>query len=120
MEEIVFLEHIVSREGVKPNPSKIKVVQEWESPKNMIEIKSLLGLAGYYRRFVKDFSTVTRTLASLLKNNTIFQWNEACQRSFERLTNALTTSPILTLPTGSGDYVVYTDASRQGLGCVLM
>ena len=106
MEEIAFLGHIVSREGVKPDPSKIKAIQEWEPPRNMIEIRSFLGLAGYYRRFVKDFSTVARPLTALLKKNMPFQWNEKCQHSFERLKEALITTPILALPTGSGDYVL--------------
>ena len=120
MEEIAFLGHIVLREGVKPDPSKIKAIQEWEPPKNVTEIQSFLGLAGYYKRFMKDFSTVARPLTALLKKNMPFQWNEKCQHSFERLKEALITAPILALPTESGDYVVYTDASRQGLGCVLM
>ena len=120
MEEITFLVHIVSREGVKPDPLKIKAIQEWELPRNMTEIRSFLGLAGYYRTFVRDFSIVARPLTALLKKNISFRWNEACQRSFERLKEALTTTPILALPIENGDYVVYTDALRQGLGCVLM
>ena len=78
MEEIEFLGHIMSREGVKSDPSKIKVDQEWEPPKNVIEIRSFLGLAGYYRRFMKDFSTIVRPLTALLKKNASFRWNEAC------------------------------------------
>ena len=112
MAEIVFLGHIVCREGVKPDPSKIKAVQEWEPPKNMTEIRSFMGLAGYYRRFMKDFSTVARPLAALLKKNAHFRWNEACQCSFKRLKDAFTLAPILASSTGSGDYVVYTDASK--------
>ena len=72
MEEIAFLGHFVSKEGVKPDLSKIKATQEWESPRNMTEIRSFLGLARYYRRFMKDFSTVTRPLTALLKKNTPF------------------------------------------------
>ena len=112
MEEIAFLGHIMSREWVKPDPSKIKAIQEWESPSNVTKFRSFLGLAGYYRRFMKNFSTVARPFASLLKKNVPFQWNEKCQRSFERLKEAFTTAPILALPIGSGDYVVYIDASR--------
>ena len=69
---------------------------------------------------MKDFSIVTRPLTALLKKNAHFQWNKKCQRSFKRLKEALSTAPILALPTGSGNYVLYTDASRQELGCVLM
>ena len=120
MEKIVFLGHIVSREGVKPDPSRIKAIQEWEPPRIVIKIWSFFELARYCRRFMRDFSTVARPLTALLKKNMHFQWNEKCQRSFERLKNALTATPVLALPTENGDYVVYTDALRQGLGCVLM
>ncbi|KAL0458159.1 UNVERIFIED_CONTAM: Transposon Ty3-I Gag-Pol polyprotein [Sesamum latifolium] len=82
--------------------------------------ESFLGLAGYYRRFVKDFSVVAKPLTNLLKKNTPFNWNDRCAQSFEELKRRLTSAPILALPSGDGGYVVYTDASRQGLGCVLM
>ncbi|KAL0337561.1 UNVERIFIED_CONTAM: Retrovirus-related Pol polyprotein from transposon [Sesamum calycinum] len=97
MEEIAFLGHVVSKERVQPDPAKVKAIMEWEPPKNVSEVRSFLGLAGYYRRFVKDFSM-----------------------SFEELKKRLTSAPILALPSGDGGYVVYTDASRQGLGSVLM
>ena len=73
MEEITFLRHIVSKEGVKPDPSNIKAILEWEPPKNVIEIWSFLGLSWYYRRFVKDFSTVARPLTTVLKMNVSFR-----------------------------------------------
>ena len=72
MEEITFFGHIVTKEGVKPDPSKIKAILELEPPKNVIEIQSFLGLAGYYKRFMKDFSTVARLLTALLKKNVSF------------------------------------------------
>ena len=118
IEEIAF--HIVSKEGVQPDPSKIKSILEWEVLKNVTEIQSFLGLAGYYIRFVNDFSVIAIPLTNLLKKNTSYQWDEACQWSFERLKETLTTAPILALPTGNGGFVVYTDALRQGLGCVLI
>ncbi|KAL0454997.1 UNVERIFIED_CONTAM: Retrovirus-related Pol polyprotein from transposon [Sesamum latifolium] len=92
----------------------------WEPPKNVSEVRSFLGLAGYYRRFIKDFSVVAKPLTNLLKKNTPFNWNDRCAQSFEELKRRLTSAPILALPSGDGGYVVYTDASRQGLGCVLM
>ncbi|KAL0433708.1 UNVERIFIED_CONTAM: Retrovirus-related Pol polyprotein from transposon.6 [Sesamum latifolium] len=119
MEEIAFLGHVVSKEGVQPDPAKVKAILEWEPPKNVLEVRSFLGLAGYYRRFVKDFSVVAKPLANLLKKNAPFNWNDRCAQSFEEL-RELTSAPILALPSGDGGYVVYTDASRQGLGCVLM
>ncbi|KAL0455690.1 UNVERIFIED_CONTAM: Retrovirus-related Pol polyprotein from transposon [Sesamum latifolium] len=120
MKEIVFLGHIVSKEGVQPDPTKVKAILEWESPKNTSEVRSFLGLAGYYRRFVKDFSVIAKPLTSLLKKNALFKWNHMCDQSFEELKKRLTSAPILALPSGSGGYVVYTDASKLGLGCVLM
>ncbi|KAL0448766.1 UNVERIFIED_CONTAM: Transposon Ty3-I Gag-Pol polyprotein, partial [Sesamum latifolium] len=120
MEEIAFLGHVVSKEGVQPDPAKVRAILEWEPPKNVSEVRSFLGLAGYYRRFVKDFSVVAKPLTNLLKKNTPFNWNDRCAQSFEELKRRLTSEPILALPSGDGGYVVYTDASRQGLGCILM
>ncbi|KAL0434120.1 UNVERIFIED_CONTAM: Retrovirus-related Pol polyprotein from transposon [Sesamum latifolium] len=118
--KIAFLGHVVSKEGVQPDPAKVRAILEWEPPKNVSEVRSFLGLAGYYRRFVKDFSVVAKPLTNLLKKNTPFNWNDRCAQSFEELKRRLTSAPILALPSGDGGYVVYTDASRQGLGCVLM
>ncbi|KAK4411556.1 Transposon Ty3-I Gag-Pol polyprotein [Sesamum angolense] len=112
--------HVVSKEGVQPDPAKVKAIMEWEPPKNVSKVQSFLGLAGYYRRFVKDFSVVAKHLTNLLKKNAPFNWNDKCAQSFEELKKRLTSAPILALPSGDGGYVVYTDASRQGLGCVLM
>ncbi|KAL0415856.1 UNVERIFIED_CONTAM: Retrovirus-related Pol polyprotein from transposon [Sesamum latifolium] len=120
MEEITFLGHVVSKEGVQPDPIKVKAILEWEPPKNVSKVRSFLGLAGYYRRFVKDFSVVAKPLTNLLKKNAPFNWNDKCTQSFEELKKRLTSAPVLALPSGDGGYVVYTDASRQGLGCVLM
>ena len=120
MEEIAFLGHVVDKSGVQPDPSKIKAIMEWESPKSVTEIRSFLGLAGYYRRFVKDFSLIAKPLTNLLKKNIPFQWTDACQQSFEELKYRLTTAPILAFPSEHGGYVVFTDASENGLGFVLM
>ncbi|KAL2232344.1 UNVERIFIED_CONTAM: Transposon Tf2-11 polyprotein [Sesamum indicum] len=120
MEKIAFLGHVVSKEGVQPDPAKVKAILEWEPPKNVSEIRSFLGLAGYYRRFVKDFSIIAKPLTNLLKKNAPFNWNDKCAQSFEELKKRLTSTPILALPSGDGGYVVFTDASRQALGCVLM
>ncbi|KAL0325108.1 UNVERIFIED_CONTAM: Retrovirus-related Pol polyprotein from transposon gypsy [Sesamum radiatum] len=83
MEEIAFLGHVVSKEGVQPDPEKVKAIMEWEPPENESKVRSFLGLAGYYRRFVKDFSVVAKPLTNLLKKNAPFNWNDKCAQSFE-------------------------------------
>ena len=120
MEEIAFLGHVVSKHGVRPDSSKVKAILEWETPKSVTEVRSFLGLARYYQRFVKDFSTVVKPLTNLLKKNVSFSWSPQCQQSFEELKRRFTTAPILALPSENGGFVVYTDASRMGLGGVLM
>ncbi|KAL2252811.1 UNVERIFIED_CONTAM: Retrovirus-related Pol polyprotein from transposon gypsy, partial [Sesamum indicum] len=118
--EIAFFGHVVSKEGVQPDPAKVKVILEWEPPKTVSEIRSFLGLASYYRRFEKDFSIIAKPLTDLLKKNAPFNWNDKCTQSFEELKKRLTSTHILALSYKDGGYVVFTDASRQGLGCVLM
>ncbi|KAL2226504.1 UNVERIFIED_CONTAM: Transposon Tf2-12 polyprotein, partial [Sesamum indicum] len=117
---IVFIDDILIYSRVQPDPAKVKAILEWEPPKNVSEIRSFLGSAGYYRRFVKDFSIIAKPLTNLLKKNAPFNWNDKCAQSFEELKKRLTSAPILALPSGDGGYVVFTDASQQGLGCVLM
>ncbi|KAK4400831.1 Retrovirus-related Pol polyprotein from transposon.6 [Sesamum angolense] len=97
MEEITFLGHVVSKEGVQPDPAKVKAILEWEPPKNVSKVQSFLGLAGYYRRFVKDFSVVAKPLTNLLKKNAPLNSNDKCTQSFEELKKRLTSAPILAL-----------------------
>ncbi|WMV50032.1 hypothetical protein MTR67_043417, partial [Solanum verrucosum] len=120
LDEIAFLGHVVSTEGVKVDPSKIQVVVEWRPPKSLTEVRSFLGLAGYYKRFVKGFSIIASPLTKLLQKEVKFIWDDKCQESFETLKSLLTQAPILALPTERKKYVVYSDASHNGLGCVLM
>ena len=86
----------------------------------MTWIRSFLGLFGYYRCFVEGFSKIALHLTRLTHKGVKFEWYEDCERSFKKLKNILVTTPILTIPLGSGRFVVYSDASHQGLGCVLM
>ena len=86
----------------------------------MIKIQSFLGLAGYYRRFIEGFCKIALPLTRLTQKRVKFEWSNDCERSFQELKNKLVTVPILTIPSGSGGFVVYSDASYQGLGCVLM
>ena len=120
LDQVVFLGHIVSGEGIKVDPKKIEAILNWEPPKNVPELRSFLGLAGYYRRFVKGFSIIAAPLTKILRKHVEYKWIEACQSSFEELKVKLTTTPVLASPSGTGGFVVYSDASYQGLGCVLM
>src|SRR6185369_2682092 len=120
LEKVAFLGHILTAEGVAVDPEKIEAVSNWQQPTNVSEIRSFLGLAGYYRRFIEGFSKIARPMTELLKKEKKFTWTESCERSFQKLKRKLTTAPVLTLPDIHRDFVIYCDASRQGLGCVLM
>jgi len=110
----------VSREGIKVDPAKIEAIMNWERPKTPTEIRSFLGLAGYYRRFVQDFSRIATPLTKLTRKNEKFIWNEKCEESFQELKKRLVSAPVLSLPDDQGNFVIYSDASYKGLGCVLM
>jgi hypothetical protein len=118
--EVAFLGHVISTGGISVDPSKVKDVLNWMPPTNASEIHSFLGLAGYYRRFIKDFSKITKPMTRLLEKNKDFDWTEECQVSFEELKKRLTSAPVLILPDITRKFDIYYDASRQGLGCVLM
>ena len=117
---VAFLGHVISVEGVSVDRQKIEAIVNWKPPTNVTEIRSFLGLAGYYRKFVEGFSKLAAPLTKLTRKEEKFVWLEACQQSFDELKWKLTLAPILTLPSGQDGYTVYYDASRQGLGCVLM
>ncbi|WVZ49811.1 hypothetical protein U9M48_001137 [Paspalum notatum var. saurae] len=120
LEKVAFLGHVLTAEGVSVDPEKVEAVSNWKTPRNVTEIRSFLGLAGYYRRFMENFSKIAKPMTGLLKNNTPYEWDDKCEVSFQLLKEKLTTAPVLTLPDLHKDFVVYCDASRQGLGCVLM
>ncbi|WVZ54712.1 hypothetical protein U9M48_005470 [Paspalum notatum var. saurae] len=120
LEKVAFLGHVLTAEGVSVDPEKVEAVTNWRTPRNVSEIRSFLGLAGYYRRFMENFSRIAKPMTGLLKNNVPFEWDDNCEESFKCLKDKLTSTPVLTLPDLHKDFVVYCDASRQGLGCVLM
>ena len=115
-----FLGHIVSALGVSADPEKVEVVMSWERPKSVFEIRSFLGLAGYYRRFIEDFSRLAAPMMRLTRKEVKFDWDDRCEEAFQELRRRLTTAPILIVPDMGQGYTVYCDASRAGLGCVLM
>ena len=118
--KISFLGHILSEDGVAVDPAKVGAVPNWKQPMTVTEVRSFLSLAGYYRRFIEGFSKIARPMIELTKKDKKFVWTEACEKSFEVLKKRLTSAPVLTLPDIHKDFVVFCDASRQGLGCVLM
>ncbi|KAG8488859.1 hypothetical protein CXB51_016742 [Gossypium anomalum] len=107
-------------DGIRVDPSKISAIVDWKPPKNVTEVRSFLGLAGYYRRFVNGFSIIAAPITRLLRKDVKFEWTEECQQSFEELKKLLTEAPVLVQPELGKEFVVYSDASLNGLGCVLM
>ena len=120
MKKVSFLGHVVSNGGIAVDPSKVRDVLNWKPPIDVGEIRSFLGLAGYYRRFIEGFSKLVKPMTALLEKNVKFVWSEKCQANFEELKKMLTIAPVLVLPDLSKNFLIYCDASRQGLGCVLM
>ena len=120
LSEVAFLGQVVSSRGITVDPAKIEAVMKWPRPITVTEVQSFLGLVGYYRRFVQDFSKISSVLTQLTKKSKPFVWTSACEQSFQELKERLVTTPILTVPDGLGNLVVYSDALGKGLGCVLM
>jgi hypothetical protein len=111
---------VVSPEGIAVDPSKVKEDLEWKPPTTMSEVRSFLGLAGYYRRFIPNFSKIAKPIIELLKKGNKYVWSEACDEAFKYLKKLLTTSPVLAQPDTAKLFNVYCDASGTGLGGVLM
>ena len=102
------------------DPKKIEVIIEWKPPRNVTEVRIFLGLADYYIMFIKGFSMIAAPMMILLQKNVRFEWREKCQASFEKLKAFLTEALVLTQPTYGKEYVIFSDASLNGLGCVFM
>ncbi|WVZ63500.1 hypothetical protein U9M48_013127 [Paspalum notatum var. saurae] len=120
LKEVSFLGHILSEKGVVVDPSKVKDVLNWKQPETVIEIRSFLALAGYYRRFIKNFSKIAKPMTSLTKKNAKYVWSSNCEEAFQTLKKLLTSAPVLAQPDVTKPFDVFCDASGNGLGCVLM
>ncbi|GKB68326.1 retrotransposon protein, putative, ty3-gypsy subclass [Tanacetum coccineum] len=120
LQQVAFLGHIVSADGIIMDPSKVEAITKWPRPTTVTEVRSFLGLAGYYRRFVEGFSRLALPLTQLMRKGEKFVWTDERNESFEELKRRLVSALILTLPSGSGGFQIYSDASKKGLGCVLM
>ncbi|VVA41587.1 PREDICTED: retrotransposon, partial [Prunus dulcis] len=120
LDRVIFLGHVISAEGIYVDPQKVEAIVNWVQPTSVTEIRSFLGLAGYYRRFVEGFASIAAPLTRFTRKDVAFEWTEECEQSFQELKKRLTTAPVLALPDNAGNFVIYSDASLQGLGCVLM
>ena len=117
--EVSYLGHSVTEEGLLPDPSLLATIREISPPKNATEVRSFLGLAGYYRRYVKNFAAIAGPLHALTRKDAVFHWSTDYQDAFDRLKTLLTTSPITAFPNFSLPFRLYTDASTAGLGAIL-
>ncbi|GJT11459.1 putative reverse transcriptase domain-containing protein [Tanacetum coccineum] len=117
---VQFLGHLIDSQGLHVDPAKIEAVKNWTSPTTPTEVRQFLGLTGYYRRFIKGFSKIAKPMTKLTQKNKNYIWSEEQESAFQLLKQKLCEAPILALPEGNDNFVVYCDASLQGLGVVLM
>ncbi|GKD02910.1 hypothetical protein Tco_1177884 [Tanacetum coccineum] len=107
LSKVQFLRHVIDSEGIHVDPAKIKSIKDWESPKTRTEIRQFLGLAGYYRRFNKGFSKIAKPMTKLTQKSVKFNWGEKEETAFQTLKQKLCSAPILALPEGSENFIVY-------------
>ncbi|GJX66113.1 putative reverse transcriptase domain-containing protein, partial [Tanacetum coccineum] len=118
--EVQFLRHVINGNGIHVDLSKIEAVKNWKAPRTPTEVRLFLGLAGYYRRFIENFSKIAKSLTILTQKSKTFEWGKEQELTFQTLNDKLCNAPVLALLDGPEDFVVYCDASGIGLGCVLM
>ncbi|KAF8773528.1 Retrovirus-related Pol polyprotein like [Argiope bruennichi] len=117
--EVAYLGHIISAEGVRTDPDKISAVRHWTCPTDVHQLRSFLGLCTYYRKFVKNFSTIARPLHKLTEAKQKFIWTDECDNAFNKLKDALTSAPVLAYPEIGKQFILDTDASHECIGAVL-
>ena len=119
LDKVQHLDHVFSKDGMAPDTNKIAVVQKWPTPTDVTEVRQFLGLASYYRRYVKNFADIAASLHHLTQKAVDFNWEENCQHSFQVLKDALTQAPVLGYPCFMKGFTLQTDASAVGIGAVL-
>jgi len=117
---VPFLGHVLSTEGVAVDPGKVRDILNWKPPISVHQVRSFLGMAGCYRRFILDFSKISKPITKLLKNQVKFVWSSECNEAFETLKKLLTIAPVLAQSNIEKPFDVYCDASSISIGCVLM
>jgi hypothetical protein len=120
IDDVPFLGHIISNEGISVDPAKVKEVMAWSIPTIVTKIQSFLGFVGYYQRFIEGFSKIAKPMTSLLEKGREFKWDEKCQDSFDQLKMRLMSPLVLVMLDLQKGFDIYYDACGQGLGCVLM
>ncbi|GKE91864.1 putative reverse transcriptase domain-containing protein, partial [Tanacetum coccineum] len=118
--KVQFLSHVINSKGSHVDPAKIESIKDWASPKSPTEIRQFLGLVGYYRRFIEGLSKIAKPMTKLTQKKVKFVWSDKQEAAFQLLKQKLCSAPILALPEGSEDFIAYYDASKKGLGAVLM
>ncbi|GKB21611.1 putative reverse transcriptase domain-containing protein [Tanacetum coccineum] len=120
LDSVQFLGHVIDRSGVHVDPAKIEAIKSWVAPTTPTEVRQFLRLAGYYRRFIEGFSLISKPLTKLTQKNKKYEWGKEEEEAFQTLKQKLCSAPILALPEGTEDFMVYCDASLKGYGAVLM
>jgi hypothetical protein len=120
LKSVKLLGHTISQNGISVDPSKVQEVMDWKPPKSVHQFRSFLGLAGYYHRFIPDFSRIAKPMTKLFKKRVKFVWSEACEKAFHTLRQHLTSAPVLVQPDNSKPFEVFCDTTGTGVGCVRM
>ncbi|GJU15400.1 putative reverse transcriptase domain-containing protein [Tanacetum coccineum] len=118
--KVQFLSHVIDNKGIHVDPAKIESIKDWASLKIPTEIRQFLGLTGYYRRFIEGFSKIAKSMTKLTQKKVKFEWGDKQEAAFQLLKQKLCSAPILALPKGAENFIVYCDASHKRLGDVLM
>ena len=116
---VEYLRHLVTPQGILPNPNRVSAIKEFPAPKSVKEVRKFLGLGSYYQRFIRSFTEIAHPLHLLTHKDAIFQWSPECQQAFQQLKDALVSPPVLAYPDFSKSFTLETDASVKGLGVVL-